>query len=157
MSDVPPGVHYKGPSGIARESTWLTSEDLPHDRDTPVQIEAVVRRDNLTMEKGRTKSVALSLRFVGRKRELLLNATNRKTLAALIGTNESAAWFGKWVALFVEQDIRKPDGTRGPAVRIRAKRINPPATAAASPQPEAPADDRGDAEYREIMGAGGGA
>jgi len=156
MSDVPAGSIYKGPSGIARESTWLTSEDLPHDRDTPVQIDAVVRRDNLTMEKGRAKPVALSLRFVGRKRELLLNATNRKTLAALFGTNECAAWFGKWVALFVEQDIRKPDGTRGPAVRIRAKRINPP-TAPTAAQAEAPSPTDPDAEYREIMGSGGGA
>lgn len=145
MSDVPAGQAYKGPSGIARESTWLTNEDIPHDRDSIVQIEAVVRRDNLTMEKGRTKAVALSLRFVGRKRELLLNATNRKTLAALFGTNECGAWFGQWVALFVEQDVRKPDGTRGPAVRIRAKRVKPPAGAAAAPTlPDSEAEFRGD-------------
>ncbi len=152
MKDVPQGTPYKGPSGIARESTWLTNEDIPHDKDTPVQIEAVVRRDNLTMDQGRTKPIALSLRFTGRKRELLLNATNRKTLAALFNSNNTAAWFGQWVALFVEQDVRKPDGTRGPAVRIRAKRIQPP-TAKPQPEPESTGGDLPDIpeDMKEVM------
>lgn len=123
MTEVPAGELYRGPSGIARDSTWLCAEDLPHDRDTVVSIEAVVRRDNLTMQGGRPKKIALSLRFVGKGRELMLNATNRKTLATMFGTNECAAWFGKRIALFVEQNVRRPDGTYGPAVRIRAKRI----------------------------------
>lgn len=123
MSDMPSGDIYKGPSGIARESTWLTNEDLPHDRDTVVTIESVTLRRNVTFQGGRNKGIALSLRFAGKARELLLNATHRKTLAALFESNECGAWFGKRVALFVEQDIRRPDGTRGPAVRIRAKRI----------------------------------
>lgn len=155
MKDVPQGTPYKGPSGIARESTWLTNEDIPHDKDTAVQIEAVVRRDNLTMEGGRAKKVALSLRFVGRSRELLLNATNRKTLAALFNSTDTGSWFGKWVALFVEQDVRRPDGTRGPAVRIRAKRIQPPTKGAqpAAPEPESTGGDETEVpeDMREAM------
>ena len=120
-NDVPAGMEYKGPSGIARDSIWLTNEDIPHDRDTLVTIESVVLRRNLTMQGGRPKAIMLSLKFVGKQRELGLNATNRKTLAALFNTNECAAWFGKRICLFVEQDVRRPDGTRGPAVRIRAK------------------------------------
>lgn len=121
--DVPAGQDYKGPSGIARDSNWLTNEDIPHDRDTAVTIESVVLRRNLKMQGGRPKEVALSLKFVGKSRELMLNATNRKTLAALFKTNECAAWFSKKVLLYVEQDVRRPDGTKGPAVRIRAKRV----------------------------------
>jgi hypothetical protein len=121
--DVPPGADYRGPSGIARESNWLTNEDVPHDKDTVVTIESVTLRRNLKMQGGRPKNVALSLKFVGKNRELMLNATNRKTLAALFQTNECGAWFGKRIALYVEQDVRRPDGTKGPAVRIRAKRI----------------------------------
>ncbi len=123
MPDVPNGEAYKGPCGIARESVWLTNEDIPHDREAVVVIDAVVKRENLTMQEGRKKAIALSLRFVGKERELMLNATNRKTLAALYG-NSCAGWFGKKVALFVEQDVRRPDGSKGPAVRIRAKRID---------------------------------
>lgn len=130
MSTIPEGDIYKGPSGIARESNWLTNEDIPHDRDSVVTIETVIIRRNVQMQGGRPKSIALSLKFVGKSRELMLNATNRKTLAALFESNQCEAWFGKRVALFVEQDVRRPDGTRGPAVRIRAKRIEqaPPAT-----------------------------
>ena len=123
MTEVPIGTEYRGPSGIARDSTWLTNEDLPHASDTVVTIEGVYLRRELTMQGGRPKKNALSLKFTGKARELLLNATNRKTLAMLFGTNDTSAWFGKRVALFVEQDVRRPDGTRGPAVRIRPKRI----------------------------------
>jgi len=133
MSTIPEGDIYKGPSGIARESNWLTNEDIPHDRDTVVTIETVIIRRNVQMQGGRPKNIALSLKFVGKARELMLNATNRKTLAALFESNQCEAWFGKKVALFVEQDIRRPDGTRGPAVRIRAKRIEQAPSAETEP------------------------
>lgn len=121
--DIPQGAEYKGPSGIARESNWLTNEDIPHDRDTIVTIESVVIRRGVKMQGGRVKNVALSLRFVGKQRELMLNATNRKVLAALFQTNNTEAWFGKRVSLYVEPNVRRPDGTHGPAVRIRPKRV----------------------------------
>lgn len=136
MTDIPAGSDYRGPSGIARDSTWLTNEDLPHDRDTIVTIEKVVLRSNLKMQGGRPKERALSLRFVGKERELLLNATNRKTLQQLFGTNQCGEWFGKKVALFVEQGVRRPDGTHGPAVRIRARRIEDAPTAPVQPKEE---------------------
>ena len=129
MSDIPKGEAYKGPSGIARESTWLTSEDLPHDRDTIVEIEQVTIRRNLKMQGGREKPIGLSLKFRGKGRELLLNATNRAILGKLCGTNDTATWYGQRIALYVEQDIRRPDGTKGPAVRIRAKRMEQPVPA----------------------------
>ncbi|MBK8100547.1 MAG: hypothetical protein IPK26_25935 [Planctomycetes bacterium] len=134
QADVPPGTDYKGPSGIARDSNWLTNEDIPHDRDTVVTIESVKLRRNLTMQGGRPKAVALSLTFVGKSRELMLNATNRKTLAALFESNACDAWYGKRIALYVEQDVRRPDGTRGPAVRIRAKRIEQRRDEAGAPE-----------------------
>lgn len=137
MADVAPGEVYKGPCGIGRDSPWLTNEDIPHDRDVVATIEKVVVRRNLAMQGGREKRVALSIAFTGKDRELLLNATNRKVLAALFGAN-TGEWFGKKVVLYVEQDVRRPDGTRGPAVRIRAKRVEaekatPAPTAAREP------------------------
>jgi hypothetical protein len=82
---------------------------------------------------GRTKKVYLSLKFAGRVRELGLNATNRKVLAMLAGSTNTASWFGMTVALFVEQNVRYPDGTSGPAVRIRAKRIEQSKAPAGAP------------------------
>lgn len=143
MSDTPPGEPYKGPPGIARDSTWLTNEDIPHDRDTVAVIEAVLIRKNLKFQGGRDKPVGLSIKFVGKQRELLLNATNRKVLAALYGAH-TGDWFGRSVALFVEQDVRRPDGTRGPAVRIQPKRFETPVgkTVGKPAAPAAPAFDR---------------
>ena len=132
MSEVPAGEVYRGPSGVARDSVWLTNEDLPHDRDTPVTIEAVVVRKDVTFQEGRKKPIALSLRFVGKQRELLLNATHRATLAALFDSNSCSAWFGKKILLHVVQDVRRPNNTKGPAVRIRARRVDQAAPAAAS-------------------------
>jgi len=88
-----------------------------------VTIESVILRRNIKLQGGRPKEYMLSLKFVGKSRELGLNATNRKALAAITGTNQCEAWFGKKIALYVEQGIRRPDGTVGPAVRIRAKRL----------------------------------
>lgn len=144
-NDVGAGEVYKGPCGIGRDSPWLTNEDLPHDREVTVQIESVRVRRNLEMQGGREKKVALSLKFAGKDRELMLNATNRKVLAALFGGN-TGDWFGKRVVLYVEQDVRRPDGTRGPAVRIRAKRLpqdEAAATAAATSAPNPISDEPG--------------
>lgn len=138
-NDVPVGEVYKGPPGIARDSTWLTNEDLPHDRDTVVTIEAILIRRKLKFQGGRDKAVGLSAKFKGKQRELLLNAGHRKVLALLYGPN-TGDWFGRDVALFVEQDVRRPDGTTGPAVRIRAKRFETPVGAPAATKPDAPAD-----------------
>ena len=142
MPDIPNGEVYKGPCGIGRDSPWLTNEDIPHDRDVTATIEKVVVRRNLAMQGGREKRVALSLAFVGKDRELMLNATNRKVLAALFGAN-TGEWFGKKVVLYVEQDVRRPDGTRGPAVRIRAKRVeqDKPAAAPVATAPREPGAD----------------
>lgn len=125
MSDfeTPAGKVYKGPSGIARDSVWLTSEDLPAGQEVVVEIESVMVRRNVKFQGGRQKPTVLSLKFRGKERELGLNATNRKTLSMLFGSSECSAWFGKRVALYVETGVRRPDGTVGPAVRIRAKRL----------------------------------
>ena len=38
------GELYRGPCGILKDSAWITAETLPTDRDTIVEIEAVIRR-----------------------------------------------------------------------------------------------------------------
>ena len=155
MSDVPPPKEYLGPSGVIRNSIWLTSEDIPNDKDTPVTIEKVNMRRQVKFAGGRARDVAVSLKFVGKDRELLVNATAKKVLNALANSNLCGAWKGMNILLYVDPNIRRADGTSGPAIRLRARKAPqgpPPAV-----QAEAPSSTDGDAEYREIMGAGGGA
>lgn len=120
--ETPAPKQWDGPSGIARDSVWLTQEDIPHDRDTVLTIERVNRRDEVKFQgTGKAKPVVLSLQFKGVRRELGLNATNRKALARLFGS-KCAGWVGKRIALFVQQGVSSPQG-EVPAVRIRAKEL----------------------------------
>lgn len=124
MSDhnLPPATPYTGPTGVMRDSVWLTNEDLPHDRDVIAKIETVNERHGVTFQGGRKMDRVFSLKFEGKERELRVNATHRKVLNALTGKATAGAWVGMRIYLFVEQGIRRPDGSVGPAVRIRAKR-----------------------------------
>lgn len=148
MMDLPEPTAYKGVHRIASDSPWLAADDLPDDKDTIVTIEAVNLRRDVTMDAGRKKDVALSLRFVGKKRELMLNATNRKTLTLLSGSAKCEAWYGMTIALFKAQGVRRPDKTKGPAIRIRPKHVKNGALVEEQPaepqQPQVEAEFRGD-------------
>lgn len=121
------GEHYKGPCGLLKDSNWLTAETLPTDKDTPVQIEAVIRRKSVEFNRGgkaEKKGNYGSLKFAHKDRELGLNATNIRVLAALFGPDTSA-WYGKWIALYVDPNVNA-FGQIVSAVRIRAKKIDAP-------------------------------
>lgn len=122
------GEIYRGPCGVLKDSNWLTAEALPTDKDTIVQIEAVVRRKNVAF-KNETKASYGSLRFKGASRELGLCATHLKVLKALFGPDTST-WFGQWVSLYVDPNVNA-FGQIVSAVRIRAKRVEPPKPAQA--------------------------
>jgi hypothetical protein len=120
MAEISNGVPtpYRGPSGIARESLWLTAEDLTEGTDTILTVEDVIARKDVVYQGGRKKPMALTLKFKGRQRELALNATNRKRMNVLFGY-ETAGWVGKTIALFVDPNVLMA-GETVRAVRIRS-------------------------------------
>lgn len=125
------GEVYRGPCGVLKDSQWLSAETLPADRDTVVQIDAVIRRREVKF-KSETKKGYGSLRFVGRERELGLNATHIKVLKALFGP-DTGGWEKKYIALYVDPDV-SAFGQIVSAVRIRAKKIDAPAKGALAPE-----------------------
>lgn len=127
-----PGEVYSGPAGVLKDSNWLTAESLPGDRDTPVQIECVVRR-KVVKFKNETKTGYGSLKFVGKDKELGLNSTHIHVLCALYGSMTSD-WKGKWIALYVDPDV-SAFGRTVSAVRIRPKRIDAPKPVTATREP----------------------
>lgn len=127
------GEIYKGPCGILKDSNWLSAETIPADKDTLVQIEAVVRRKSVVF-KNETKKGYGSLRFKGKDKELGLNSTHIKVLKALFGPDTSA-WFGQWIALYVDPNV-SAFGQTVSAVRIRAKRVEPAKAKASAPAQE---------------------
>lgn len=130
------GDVYRGPCGVLKDSNWLSAETIPADRDTILQIEKVVRRKSVKF-KNETKIGYGSLKFTGREKELGLNSTNLRVLSALFGS-DTGKWFGQWIALYVDPQV-SAFGQIVSAVRIRAKKPEPPAKGA--PVPREPGED----------------
>jgi hypothetical protein len=100
--EKPIGKEYAGPSGVGRDSTWLTAEDLVGGKDVTVEIARVVLYPSVKFQGGRERKNMLGLEFVGKERVLGLNATNRKILNHMFG-NIAKGWKGQKVTLYVTQ------------------------------------------------------
>lgn len=120
--DKDEGDVFEGSFDQLRDSTWLSSADLPWDRDTIVQIQEVRKHRNLKLQ-NETKSVAGTLVFVGKNKHLLMNAGHRAVLKMLFGDAKGAK--GGWIALFVDPEVES-FGKIVSAVRIRAKKVEAP-------------------------------
>lgn len=103
---------FAGTSGqMRKDSPWLASEDILDAGDVLAEIEAVYQHKDAQFDDGRTETV-FALKFVGKQRQLVLNATNRKKLVALFGTSKVGEWKGKKIVLYVDHNVRKPGGRR---------------------------------------------
>ena len=110
-------TEFKGHAGEMRDSPWLASEDIKHLGDVDVEIEAVNKDTDVKFDEGRGKDVAFSLKFKGKGRRLVINATNRKMLTAMYGT-DTQEWVGKTITLYVQSGIRVGKDTKD-GIRIR--------------------------------------
>ena len=114
---------YTGPITGMRSGRWLASEDLLDKPNEPiaVTIQGVWRHTDAEMDGGRIEPEIFSLRFQGAKKEMVINATNRKTLSTLFGAVQN--WAGKRVEIYVDHNVKQFGGGRGNGLRIRAKAI----------------------------------
>jgi hypothetical protein len=87
-------THWKS---LQDEKEWLYAHDL-NGRDVVVEIASVVAGE-ITGEQGK-KSRKPIASFVNAKKKLALNATNCKTLATLLGSNNVEDWVGKAITLY---------------------------------------------------------
>jgi hypothetical protein len=97
-----------------------------------VQIESVAG-GTLVGEKGR-KTKKPFVRFKGIEKPLALNATNAKTIAAIVGSNDTERWIGQWLTLY-PSTTQDPNGATVDCIRIRPKAPTPPVPAA-TPAPK---------------------
>lgn len=114
--EEPRGKAYEGPSGVGRDSIWLTAEDLVEGRDVDVKIEAVMLYPEVTFQGGRKRLNLIGLKFAGKERILGLNATNRKSLNKQFG-NIAKGWKGQTITLYVTET--QMGGETVKCVRIR--------------------------------------
>lgn len=127
-------------------SDYIAAPDLMG-RDAPVVIESV-KVENLKMAGGKSEDKPV-VRFVGKKKALVLNKTNARTIAKLHG-NQTDEWVGKGVTLY-------PTTTTFGRETVDCLRIRPTApnipTAGAKPAESHPTADEIYQQEREAMEA----
>lgn len=113
---------YTGKVSGMKTSPWLASEDLLGVGPVKVKITSVVRNNDVEMEGGRKEAELFSLAFNGIPKQMILNATNRRTLSAAFGA-DTKQWIGAEIELYVQDGIRKPGkgGGTTTGLRINAK------------------------------------
>jgi hypothetical protein len=117
MSEKP----FTGTVGQMKQaSKFLASEDFIGLGDVEVTISGVFENENETMQDGKKKDFH-TIGFNDKPKRMVLNATNRKTLAAAFGA-DTKKWVGKKVHVYVKDGVRNPAGGETVCgLRIKAK------------------------------------
>jgi hypothetical protein len=95
-------------SQMKTTSKFLASEDFIGLGDVEVTISGIYEMQDEVMQDGKKKSFH-SIGFNDKPKRMVLNATNRKTLAAAFGA-DTTKWVGRKVHVFVKDGIRNPGG-----------------------------------------------
>ena len=111
------------------DSEWLFVWDLGG-VERHVQVDRVIGA-TLTGQKGR-KTKKPCVYFKGVEKPLALNATNAKTITAIVGSPDTDKWLGQWVTLY-PATTQDPDGQTVDCIRIRPKAPTPPTQSAQKP------------------------
>jgi len=107
-------------SQMKSASKFLASEDFLGLGEVELIISGVFEHADEVMQDGKKKSF-YSIGFEKTPKRMVLNATNRKTLAAAFGAVVTN-WTGKKITLFVKDGIRNPAGGETVCgLRIKAK------------------------------------
>lgn len=105
-------------SQMKQASKFLASEDFIGLGEIPVTISGVYEHADEVMQDGKKKSF-YSIGFNDKPKRMVLNATNRKTLAACFGA-DTKNWIGKPCQIYVKDGVRNPAGGE-PVCGLRLK------------------------------------
>lgn len=111
---------YTGKVSGMKTSPWLASEDLEGlgkvggnvRGSVNVKISGVFRNENVTLDAGRVEKCLFSVSFHGVEKQMILNATNRKTLTKAFGA-DTKKWIGGEIELIAQDGIQKPGAKKG--------------------------------------------
>ena len=105
---------------MKQSSKFLASEDFLGLGEIELTLTGVYEHADEVMQDGKKKSF-YSIGFNDKPKRMVLNATNRKVLAAAFGADTNN-WIGKKVTLFVKDGIRNPSGGETVCgLRLKAK------------------------------------
>ncbi len=111
---------YTGKVSGMKTSPWLASEDLEGlgkvggkiRGSVKLKISGVFKNENVTLDAGRIEKCLFSVSFEGFEKQMILNATNRKTLTKAFGAN-TKKWIGGEIELVAQDGIQKPGEKKG--------------------------------------------
>lgn len=103
-------------SEMRADSPWLASEDLMGKGDVECVIASVFFHKGAEFDEGRKEDV-FTVSFEGKKKQLVLNSTNRRSIVAKYGPN-TQDWRGKKIVLYCKTGIKCYGETRT-GIRIR--------------------------------------
>lgn len=109
---------FEGRTAVMRKSEWLSAEDLDGAGDVKVEIEGVFLHKNVPMDGGRKEPKLFSLKFKDKERQLIINASNRKTLFGLFGA-DTKQWPGKAITIYVKDGVKAVGGGTTKGIRIK--------------------------------------
>jgi hypothetical protein len=110
----------------AYPSKYLTAEDL-NDQSATVTISDVVQE---RLGQGKDASDKLVISFQGKKKSLVCNKTNAKTIAKVLGSDETDDWIGQ--RIIIEPREVEFQGDMVLALRVSLKKPAAPAAAPAA-------------------------
>lgn len=106
-------------SEMKKETPWLAAEDIVGLGDITVEIIACYRHKDVEFGAGRKEPLVYSVEFKGKKKQLVLNSTNRQVLFNAFGS-DTKKWKGQTVLLYVDPKVRLM-GKLVPGIRIKLK------------------------------------
>lgn len=104
-------------SELKKPSPWLASEDIVGRGDIKVVIEAVYKHENVEFEQGRKEKKVFTIKYKGKEKQHIINATNRSVLRSRFGPDVQK-WKGQEVTLYVDENV-KMMGKTVCGIRIR--------------------------------------
>ena len=108
-------------SQMKPDARWLASEDFIGLGEVEFEIAQIFTNVGETMQDGKKKDF-FSISFVKTNKQLVLNATNRKTLSNAFGAKVNK-WVGQKVRLFAQEGVKAIGGGVTTGLRIKADRI----------------------------------
>jgi hypothetical protein len=108
-------------SQMKPDARWLASEDFIGLGEVELEISGVYQNTSETMQDGKKKDF-FSMGFSKTHKQLVLNATNRKTLSAAFGAKVER-WVGQKVRLFAQDGVKAIGGGTTTGLRLKADRI----------------------------------
>jgi hypothetical protein len=103
--------------------SYLEAEELPEGKDIEVTIEAYrLGNANDKGKDGKPITDKAFIRLKNVKKELVLNATNAKSIRRALGENEMDDWIGKKVTIY-RTTCNAFGDPKTPCIRVRGKML----------------------------------